>query len=438
MSWVKIKKENMNDYPKTLKRARLQWTAIFTVSIFAIVLFFSIFIIRIQHTTIDARLDSRLIELTNLSQNALDLFRIQNDESLPSFLFEEGQSIQVYGPAGNLRFTIGERMPENLQLPENVEGEIKKERLFQTIRFVDKDGNTREVRTYSRVIKPKLPGVGDLIVRAGIDVKAVNEEKEIFRTRVITFLLIFPLLSFLMAYLLAGMVLQPVKENYNLLRKFSFDASHELKTPLAIIQMSTGMLLSKKDGLEESVSKKILSIENASQRMDRLVIQLLQLARAQEYNESNSAKEPVDMNQLMAELLAEYEVYAQKKAVGLVVLGSVQKKPLLNKTIIRMVIGNIVENAIKFSPENSPVQIRLEEGKTSVMVQVKDFGPGIAEDEQDRVFERFYKADQSRHDHSGSGMGLSIVREYAKKMGIKIELESEPGSGTQFSIKIAC
>jgi len=373
MSWVKIKKENMNDYPKTLKRARLQWTAIFTVSIFAIVLFFSIFIIRIQHTTIDARLDSRLIELTNLSQNALDLFRIQNDESLPSFLFEEGQSIQVYGPAGNLRFTIGERMPENLQLPENVEGEIKKERLFQTIRFVDKDGNTREVRTYSRVIKPKLPGVGDLIVRAGIDVKAVNEEKEIFRTRVITFLLIFPLLSFLMAYLLAGMVLQPVKENYNLLRKFSFDASHELKTPLAIIQMSTGMLLSKKDGLEESVSKKILSIENASQRMDRLVIQLLQLARAQEYNESNSAKEPVDMNQLMAELLAEYEVYAQKKAVGLVVLGSVQKKPLLNKTIIRMVIGNIVENAIKFSPENSPVQIRLEEGKTSVMVQVKDF-----------------------------------------------------------------
>ena len=437
MSWGKKKKENMNNYPKTLKRARLQWTAIFTVSIFAIVLFFSIFIIRIQHTTIDARLDSRLIELTNLSQN-LDLFRIQSEESLPSFLFEEGQSIQVYGPGGNLRFTIGQRLPENLKLPKDDEGERLKERLFQTIRFVDKDGNTREVRTYARVINPKLPGMGDIIVRTGIDVKGVNEEKAVFRTRVITFLLIFPLLSFIMAYLLAGMVLQPVKENYNLLRKFSFDASHELKTPLAIIQMSTGMLLSKKEDLEESVSKKLLSIDNATQRMDRLVKQLLQLARAQEYHENTSLKERIDMNHMIAELAAEYEVYAQKKAVGLVVLGNIERKPLTDKNIIRMIMGNIVENAIKFSPEKRPVEIRLEDSKNFIIIRVKDYGPGIPKNEQERVFERFYKVDQSRHDHSGSGMGLSIVREYAKKTGIKIELESEPGSGTQFSIKIPC
>ncbi|MFW6263832.1 MAG: hypothetical protein ACOC34_07360, partial [Thermotogota bacterium] len=111
MSWIKTKKDNTNDYPKAIKRARLIWTAIFTTSIFAIVLFFSIIIIRIQHSTLYSRLDSRLVELTNLSQNALDLFKIQTNEALPNFLFEKGQSIQVYGPGGNLRFTIGERMP---------------------------------------------------------------------------------------------------------------------------------------------------------------------------------------------------------------------------------------------------------------------------------------------------------------------------------------
>src|SRR6056297_1302022 len=438
MSWVKTKKDNTNDYPKAIKRARLIWTAIFTVSIFAVVLFFSVIIIRIQHSMLYSRLDSRLVELNNLSQNALDLFKMQTNDALPHFLFEKGQSIQVYGPAGNLRFTIGERMPDNLNIPERFETENRIEQLFRTIRFTNNIGDIKTFRTYSRVITPKLPGMGDLIIRAGIDIEGVVEEKALFRNKVILFVFFFPFLSFIMAYILTGMVLQPVKDNYNLLRKFSFDASHELKTPLAIIQMSTGMLLGKRDKLDDSVSKKLISIDNATQRMDHLVKQLLQLARAQEYSETNAPKEKTDVTLLVKNIMEEFQPYAQKRQLQLVLLGATQKKPLIDKNILRMIIGNILENAIKFSPENRPVEIRIEDTKNGITVSVKDFGPGIKPEEQEKIFNRFYKVDKSRHNHSGSGMGLSIVKEYAKKTGIKIELESEPDTGTEFFIKIPC
>jgi signal transduction histidine kinase len=438
MSWVKTKKDNTNDYPKSIKRARLIWTAIFTVSIFAIVLFFSVIIIRIQQSMLYSRLDSRLVELTNLSQNALDLFRMQTTDSLPAFLFEEGQSIQVYGPAGNLRFTIGERMPENLNVPENSRSEMNRDQFFRTIRFTDNTGETRTFRTYSRIIQPKLPALGELIVRTGIDIEDIVEEKSQFQRKVILFVFFFPFLSFIMTYILTGMVLQPVKDNYNLLRKFSFDASHELKTPLAVIQMSTGMLLGKRDKLDDSVSKKLISIDNATQRMDHLVKQLLQLARAQEYSETNATNEKTDVALLIKSIIEEYQPYAQKRYVELDLLGTTQKKPLIDKNILRMIIGNILENAIKFSPENRPVEIRIEDSKNGITVRVKDFGPGIKPEEQGKIFERFYKVDKSRHNHSGSGMGLSIAKEYAKKTGIKIELESEPDTGTEFFIKIPC
>ncbi|MFP4461633.1 MAG: sensor histidine kinase [Thermotogota bacterium] len=436
MSWIKTKKDNTNDYPKAIKRARLIWTAIFTTSIFAIVLFFSIIIIRIQHSTLYSRLDSRLVELTNLSQNALDLFKIQTNEALPNFLFEKGQSIQVYGPGGNLRFTIGERMPDNLQLPKDTEGEIKREQLFRTIQFTDKSDNIRIFRTYSRVIKPKLPGMGNLIVRTGIDLEGISEEKDIFRNRVIMFVLIFPFLAFIMAYILAGMVLQPVKDNYNLLKKFSFDASHELKTPLAIIQMSTGMLLGKRDKLDDSTAKKVVSIDKATHRMDHLVKQLLHLARAQEYNENAIQMEKTDVETMINDIIEAYSPFAQKKGIEIRLLGTTQKKPVNDKNVLRMIIGNIVENALKFSPPELPVEIKLEDNKNGLLVTVKDYGPGIDKSEKEKIFDRFYKVDKSRHDNSGSGMGLSIVKEYAKKTGIKVELESEPGNGTEFFIKI--
>src|SRR6056297_2482495 len=329
-------------------------------------------------------------------------------------------------------------MPDNLKLPEKPIGELQRERFFQTIKFTDQNGEIKTFRTYSRVITPKLPNAGDLIVRAGIDLGGLVEEKVLFRNRVIMFVLVFPFLSFFMAYILAGMVLQPVKDNYNLLRKFSFDASHELKTPLAVIQMSTGMLLAKKDKLDESIAKKVVSIDNASHRMDHLVKQLLHLARAQEYSENAAQMEKINVETLIKSIIEEYTPYAQKRGIELLLSGTTEKKPISDKNILRMIIGNIVENAVKFSPLNQPVKIRLEAIKNTVIVTVKDFGPGIDKREKEKIFDRFYKVDKSRHDNSGSGMGLSIVKEYSKKTGIKVELESEPGIGTEFFIKIPC
>jgi signal transduction histidine kinase len=107
-----------------------------------------------------------------------------------------------------------------------------------------------------------------------------------------------------------------------------------------------------------------------------------------------------------------------------------------NRNALRSIIGNIIDNAIKFAPEGTSVAIRVKKAMYAMTVEVEDHGPGLNEVDQKKIFERFYKADKSRHDSRGSGMGLSIASEYAKRLGIKIEVESELGKGTTFIVKI--
>ncbi len=434
--WVENKRSNESDYPRELKRARLMWTFIFTVSIFFIVLFFSVVIIRIQHSTVFSRLDSRLVELANLPQKAADLFRFQVNENLPRFLYEEGQFLQVFGPDGTLRFSIGEPIPDDFILKNDLPPEHLLTHPFQTIEHEDENGTIKTFRTYTKRVKSNLPGLGNVLVMAGIDMQMALEEKNIFRNRVIFFICVFPFLSCIIAYILAGMVLSPVKESYNLLRRFSFDASHELKTPLAIIQMSTGMLLSKGEGYDEATLKKISTIENASRRMDTLVKQLLQLAKAQEYSKNTLKTQRVHIGELLKGIVEEYNPYAEKRRIKICLEGVCEARASVHRDVLRTIIGNILENAIKFSPEDSVVNVTVKQQKNHILVCVKDQGPGIHKTERDKIFDRFYKADKSRHNSAGSGMGLSIAKEYAKKSAIKVYFESVEGAGTQFFIRI--
>ena len=263
-----------------------------------------------------------------------------------------------------------------------------------------------------------------ITIRVGLDTQRAIDERTSFRNGVIIFLMIFPVFAWILGYLLAGMVLKPVRENYNLLRRFSFDASHELKTPLAIIKMSTGMLLTKSDRLDESVAKKIKTIDNATQRMDNLVKQLLQLARAQNIADNDKINEKIDLQQFMMSLVEEYTSYADKHHVTIRHKVFTNREIHSNRNALRSIIGNILDNAIKFSPEGSTVDIRLKKGMYTMLVEIEDKGPGISVEDRNKIFDRFYKADKSRHDARGSGMGLSIAEEYAKRLGIKMEVES--------------
>ncbi|HOO33204.1 MAG TPA: HAMP domain-containing sensor histidine kinase [Thermotogota bacterium] len=448
MSLIKLKRkeketeqkdEFSQEYPKALKKARLNWSFLFTIAIFCVVLFFSLIIIRFQESTLFNRIDNRLIEMTNLSQTAVDRFRIPEDEGdIPQFFFEKGQFIQVYDTNGNLKMALGEQIPENMNL--KIETEMKPDpehdKKFHTIRFSDDEGNIRSFRTYTIVIKNRFPAFSNITVRVGLDIQKAIDEKDAFRNGVILFTAIFPLFAWILGYILAGIVLKPVRENYNLLRRFSFDASHELKTPLAIIKMSTGMLMAKTDKMDETVVKKVQTIDKATERMDNLVRQLLQLARAQNIVDNDKVNEKIDLQQFMISLVEEYTSYADKHRVSIRHKVFTNREIKTNRNALRSILGNILDNAIKFSPEGSFVDIRIKKGVYSMSVEIEDKGPGIAEEDRKKIFDRFFKADKSRHDSRGSGMGLSIADEYAKRLGIKIEVESEPGSGTTFIVKI--
>jgi signal transduction histidine kinase len=424
------------DYPKALKKARLNWSLLFTVAIFSVVLIFSLITIRFQQVTVFNRIDNRLVELTNLSQTAIDRFRMPEGEGeLPQFLFEEDQFIQIYDPTGNLRFELGAKIPENMNLKLKIGPKSEHDNKFTTIKFTDKEGDIKTFRTYTTVIQNRIPNLA-ITIRVGIDTQRAIDERTSFRNGVIIFLMIFPVFAWILGYLLAGMVLKPVRENYNLLRRFSFDASHELKTPLAIIKMSTGMLLTKSDRLDESVAKKIKTIDNATQRMDNLVKQLLQLARAQNIADNDKINEKIDLQQFMMSLVEEYTSYADKHHVTIRHKVFTNREIHSNRNALRSIIGNILDNAIKFSPEGSTVDIRLKKGMYTMLVEIEDKGPGISEEDRNKIFDRFYKADKSRHDARGSGMGLSIAEEYAKRLGIKMEVESALGKGTTFTIRL--
>ncbi len=228
-------------------------------------------------------------------------------------------------------------------------------------------------------------------------------------------------------------ILRDNAERENLRKEFFSNVSHELKTPLTSI---SGFAELMRDGLvpPEKVAEFSGDIYQESQRLISLVDDILRLSRLEE-EKGFPEPERVDLYATAQEILGNLSRYAKRRAVSLSLSGEhvwVRGVP----QVLYEVLYNLADNAIKYNREGGSVRIRVAAEGDAPVVSVTDTGIGIPKNEQNRVFERFYRVDKSHSKQiGGTGLGLSIVKHGAQLLGAQVRLESEPGTGTTVTIR---
>lgn len=217
------------------------------------------------------------------------------------------------------------------------------------------------------------------------------------------------------------------------MRRFVGDASHELRTPLTTIR---GFAELYRQGASDDPSMVLDRIENEAKRMGVLVEDLLVLARLDEQRPLEHAS--VDLLALAADAVQNARAVAPQRPIGLEVLDGPGTPEVLGDEVrLRQVVGNLVTNALTHTPADTAVTVRVGTTEEQTVLEVADRGPGLSENDRERVFERFYRTDSSRTRSSGgSGLGLSIVAALVAAHGGTVEVDSTPGGGATFRVRL--
>ena len=215
-------------------------------------------------------------------------------------------------------------------------------------------------------------------------------------------------------------------------QQFLADASHELRNPLAIIRTNADLALSDKNPEVDELRHTVVVVKRASDRMARLVDDLLALARREA---PTFAIERVDLGRAVSEASEEFMAAAEARGIvldraiapGVIVMG--------DGDALKRAVANLLENAVRLSPPNSRIRLAVGNERSLAWVAVSDEGPGIAIEDQPKVFDRFWRADKGRsRADGGTGLGLSIVRQIAQQHGGDVQLQSKLGVGSTFTI----
>jgi len=225
-------------------------------------------------------------------------------------------------------------------------------------------------------------------------------------------------------------VLDRLEESFSRLSRFSTDIAHELRTPIQNMRGGVEVALSKERTVHE-YQELLGSCLEEYQRLSTLIDRLLFLARA-ENPETQIYMERVDVEKELTLLRDFYELSGTEAGVGIELSVGAGVQAVVDRSLFQRAIGNLVENAIKYTPSGGKIKLKASVEPAGLQVEVADSGVGIAEDQLPRLFDRFYRVDSSRSLISGgSGLGLSIVRSImALHRGI-IDIQSQVGVGTQ-------
>ena len=221
-------------------------------------------------------------------------------------------------------------------------------------------------------------------------------------------------------------------ENEKRLRRFAADAAHELRTPLTSLRGFAELYRAGALRDPEQLDNAMRRIESESSRMQRLVDDLLLLARLDE--QRGIVRLPVDLVPLLEDSIASARVIEPDRPITATL--TEHAGVLGDAGHFRQIFDNLITNARIHTPAGTPIAVSAAVSGNEAVVKVSDRGPGIQPDEQERIFERFWRADPSRtRSTGGSGLGLAIVVSLVRAHEGQIELESEPGAGATFTLR---
>ncbi len=235
-------------------------------------------------------------------------------------------------------------------------------------------------------------------------------------------------------------VFKDITEQYKidkLQREFVANVSHELKTPITTIKSYAETLL---DGAleEKQIAEDFLNVINSeSDRMSRLVSDLLRLSRM-DYEQTKWKKEKINVGEMLGQVAKKLHIQAKNKNIKMH-LGNIQDDifVLFDRDGFEQILLNIAGNAVKYTPEKGNVWIDAFRDNNKINISIKDDGIGIPKEDQLRVFERFYRVDKARsRELGGTGLGLSIAKQIAEAHNSKLTVNSEAKKGTEIIITI--
>ena len=324
----------------------------------------------------------------------------------------------------------------------NVEGVYK-------IQIKDKDiikeseDVTDEIRNYALELKDKKVEEGYIgnyiykIRKFGNNEKEItlmeNEEainrwkKTVISAIVIGFLGIFAI--YIIAQKISKTIVKPVEDSFEKQKQFVSDASHELKTPLAVIEANSDVLIDK-----VGENKWITYIQNEVQSMNKLVNDLLTLAKMENTTSINIQK--FDLSKEVQMSVAVFESMIYEKQIKLET--NIDENIYFNgeKEDIKQIISIILDNAIKHTEKEGKIIVNTVKEKNEIKIEIKNQGEPIPEEEKEKIFERFYRVDKARNrNEKRYGLGLSIAKEIVDKYNGTIKANSKDGF-TSFIVKL--
>ncbi len=234
------------------------------------------------------------------------------------------------------------------------------------------------------------------------------------------------------SYLLARRTLRPIHDVLEAQTRFSSDAAHELRTPLAVMQTEIEVALRDKKATKKTHDEVLASNLDEVHRLRTLTDRLLLLAGNEELPLSTVAVEGVVMDAVTRAIpLAQAKSIAVENSVG-------EAYALANDDALGDVLTVLVDNAIKYSPEKSVVRVDAKTTDRFVTISIRDEGVGIAQSEQAKIFERFYRVDSSRTKLAveGHGLGLSLAKRLCQLQNAGLTVSSDGKHGSTFSIKL--
>jgi len=228
-----------------------------------------------------------------------------------------------------------------------------------------------------------------------------------------------------------------LKAHDKLRRELVSNVSHDLRTPLAIIHGYTETLLIKNKELSGKERNLYLNnISSSTQKLTKLVAQLFEYSKL-EAKEIEPKKEPFLISELAMDLHSKYQILAQEKSIELK-LEMEEGLPLVfaDIALVERVIQNLLDNALKFTPDEGTITLLLRHSEKNVECTVKDTGMGISEQDQTFIFERYRKAKAANKGNFGAGLGLAIVKKILDIHNASIKVISEPNQGSTFQFAL--
>jgi two-component system phosphate regulon sensor histidine kinase PhoR len=218
-------------------------------------------------------------------------------------------------------------------------------------------------------------------------------------------------------------------------RDFVANVSHELKTPITAIRGAVETLIDE-EGFDQDCQRFLQSIFKQSERLNALVEDLLDLSRIEQgVNQGGWEREYVAIEPLIKDALNGCETLLLQKQSQIKIECPEELRGRVNAPLLEQAVINLLSNAIKYGVKGAEVIVRARELSTEILIEVEDFGPGIASEHLSRLFERFYRIDQARsRDMGGTGLGLAIVKHIANAHQGRVVVESRVGQGSIFSI----